>query len=59
MGKVAATDAVKQKNNVQNQQSKNKPRGNRSGGKSNVNRLAFSQKWLEGLKFHLINIIKY
>lgn len=47
MGKVAAIGAAKQKNNVQNSATK-KPRGNRTIGRNNaLNRLAFSQRWLE------------
>lgn len=48
MGKVTVADAGKQRNNnVQNATAK-KPRGNRGVGKNNaLNRLAFSQRWLE------------
>ncbi len=47
MGKVAVTEATKQKNIVQGSVAK-KPRGNRNIGKNNaLNRLAFSQRWLE------------
>lgn len=47
MGKVAATDATKPKVIAQGAVTK-KPRGNRSVGKNNaLNRLAFSQRWLE------------
>lgn len=52
MGKVTTTEAAKQKNIVQSPATK-KPRGNRSTttrnvGKNNaLNRLAFSQRWLE------------
>lgn len=47
MGKVTTTEAAKQKNTVQSPATK-KPRGNRSVGKNNaLNRLAFSQRWLE------------
>lgn len=46
MGKVTTTEAAKQKNNVQSPTKK--PRGSRSVGKNNaLNRLAFSQRWLE------------
>lgn len=47
MGKVTVTEAAKQKKVVQNPAT-NKPRGNRGIGKNNaLNRLAFSQRWLE------------
>lgn len=43
MGKVTVTEAGKQKGSATQ-----KPRGNRSVGKNNaLNRLAFSQRWLE------------
>ncbi|KAG4078844.1 hypothetical protein HA402_007394 [Bradysia odoriphaga] len=47
MGKLATNEAAKQKNVVQGSAIK-KPRGNRTVGKNNaLNRLAFSQRWLE------------
>lgn len=46
MGKVAANEAAKQKNVVQASAIR-KPRANRTGKNNALNRLAFSQRWLE------------